>query len=444
MEGQSQSTAPPERENFARPRQQRGATPAGREANQPAVDARSLGARPEGARGPLLIRKHNSDSPLLGARPEGARGPLLIRKVNRDFSPLDTSPEGARGPLLRARTQEREEPTVRFSNERAQRPLSIRKVNRDGPLRDKDVTDSQLDSSKGRNMVQRHPNKDVNNFQPDSSREENSLRRLSSREQSARYTDARGAGPASQAHQSRFPNDQSSFQRKGEGRPLQPRRSRAGRPRSDRNRDDVEPRRRNRDAKRGYGENNRRERQEEPMTGEERQYLKEKSEQESPKDITFEPMEFSRETFSGMGSVTASDEWGMSELLGEKLLLARKYLDGEFIQWDSKEQKADVMAVAKKLRAVSAGEKPRNQAKTASPTSGDGDEQAQALMQKLFAGEYAEFKRLGVNDVLGHVERNVHRNETFYPDDEKSLLAKVKSIMLAKRAPIGARNQVQV
>ena len=425
MEGQSQTTAPPERGNFTGPRQQRVATPTGQEANQPVVDARSL-----------------------GARPEGARGPLLVRKFYREFPSLDGSPDGAgRRPPIRRIARHLDERSIVLS-------------------RDEDVNDSPLDSSKGTNTFQQVPpsersisqsrgppiknrdqsylNKDVNKFQPDSSRERNGFQRLSSGEQSARRTGAREAVPASQAHKSRFPNDQSSFQRKGDARLVQSRRSRTGRPRSDRNRDDAEPRRRNRDAKRGIGENNRRGPQEEPMTGEERQYLKEKSEQESPKDITFEPMEFSRETFSGMGSATASDEWGMSELLGEKLLLARKYLDREFIQWDNKEQKADVMAVAKKLRAVSAEGKSDNQAKKASPTSGDGDEQAQALMQKLFAGEYAEFEKLVTNDVLGHVERNVHRNETFYPDDEKSLLAKVKSIMPAKRAPIGARNDVRV
>ena len=346
IEGQRQSRAQIERENFVEPRQQRAESPARQEPNPPAVDARSYGTSFDGAQGSLFARMVERDVPLLMQK--------YFKKPG-------------------------------------------------------DPNNSQRDS-KVREVFRRTPSKTKNR----------------SAEQSARYTGAQGARPAGQARQSNFPGYQS--------------RSRAGGSRSARSRNDDGPRR----------GNNRRRDQKEPLTEEEKQYLKERTEQNSPKEIKFEPGKLSRETFSGMGSATASDEFGMSELFGEKLLLVRKYLDHEFIQWDSKEQKADVMAAAETLRAVRAGGKPDvegDQTKTASPTSGNGDEKAQALMQKLIAGEYAKFKKLGVNDVLGHVERIVHRNETFYPDDEESLLEKVKSIMPASRASNKgreARNRVTV
>ena len=177
-------------------------------------------------------------------------------------------------------------------------------------------------------------------------------------------------------------------------------------------------------------------------TEEEQQYFKEKTERESQKSLEYEPAALSRETFTGMGPATASDEWGMSEMLGERLLRAREHLDQDFVQWDSKEQKADVMAVVAKLKAV----------RTATPTDGGAgtaqgatsksgiiDQQAQALMQKLLGGNYDKFKRSGEKDVLGLVERYVHRNDSYFPDDERSLLEKVRSILPAEQVSNAAR-----
>lgn len=150
-------------------------------------------------------------------------------------------------------------------------------------------------------------------------------------------------------------------------------------------------------------------------------------------------MELSRETLAGLGPATASDEWGMSEMLGERLLLARKHLDREFIQWDSKEQKADVMAVVEKLKASRRIKPTERDKETATTASGKGDQQAQALMQKLFGGSYDKFKRLGEKDILGHVERYVHRNDSYYPEDEKSLLETVRSILPVEQASKAGR-----
>ena len=174
------------------------------------------------------------------------------------------------------------------------------------------------------------------------------------------------------------------------------------------------------------------------MTEEERQYIQERKEKKKQKPLAYEPVSFSRDKFSGMGPAFASDEWGMSEILGERLLLARKYLDREFIQWDSKEQKADVMAVVEKLKAA---RKPVNKAETGSEK---GDRPAENLMQKLLAGEYGKFKRPGETDVLGQVEQYVHRNDSFFPDDERSLLEKVRSILPAQQSSqLGRPNRVR-
>ncbi|CAD6589027.1 MAG: hypothetical protein ASARMPREDX12_003565 [Alectoria sarmentosa] len=349
----------------------RAGVPAGREAAQPVVDARSLGVRPEIAQGTYFMRD--------------------VRKV--------APPDETRGPSERSILRSR--------------------------------------NPKGSYSAERHyPHHDMNGLQQGSPRE-NKFQQPPLKE-SVRST---GTQPSENVGRSLQTGSQTRTQR-GEGRAVQPGRSRDSRSRPSQYSDQPEPRRRKRGSR---GDSDRRDGsgpEKEKWTEEEQQYLNEKAKRKSPKAVEYEPVEFGRETFIGMGPATASDEWGMSEMLGERLLLARKYLDREFIQWDSREQKADVMAVVEKLKAVR-GHKAtvgdEKKANEATLVSGDGDQQAQALMQKLFGGSYDKFKRLGEKDVLGHVERYVHRNDSYFPDDEKSLLEKVRSILPAEQASNAGR-----
>ena len=340
---------------------------AGRETNQLAVDARSLGAKP---------------------------GSSLMRNVWKGTPPGETR-----------------DPSERL------------------------ISESR--NLQGNNGVQSHPLEDVSSLQERFPRGQNDFQRRPPQEKSARFTGTQGAENTAQASQFRFPRDQASLQiptSRGKGRPPPPGRSRAGRSRVSRDSDEPESRRRRAAENRGDRTGPARI----IWTEEEQHYLKEKTERESQQSLAYEPVEYRRETFTGMGPATASDEWGMSEMLGERLLLAKQYLDQELIQWDSKEQKADVMAVVEKLKAVR-GAKPTDgdegrKAKETTSVSADGNQQAQALMQKLLGGSYDRFKRIGEKDVLGHVERHVHRNDSYYPDDEQSLLEKVRSILPAEQA----------
>ena len=354
--------------------------PTSQEVKQPAVDARSLVARP----GPSLVRKIRLDSPVEKIYPT-ERSRFLSRNL-----------EGGDG-------------------------------------------------------IQSDPLEDMSPFQPRYSRKENGLSQRPLQEESARYNSTREAKAGGRPSRTRFySGNETSFQPPTDER----RRQRLGGSRTNRSRaprdsDKTGTRQRRRGAQDGSDIRKRNRPKEVKWTAEEEQYLKEKTGRESAKFLEYEPLELHKETFTGMAPATASDEWGMSEMLGERLLLARKYLDQEFIQWDSREQKADVMAVVEKLKAVRQGGKAKGdgeKAKGPSSVSGSGNQRAQALMQKLFAGEYAKFKRPTQNDVLGHVERHVHRNDSFYPDDEKSLLEKVRSILPAEQASsvgTGRRKEVE-
>lgn len=214
-----------------------------------------------------------------------------------------------------------------------------------------------------------------------------------------------------------------------------PDRNRSGRPRASPSRgDEREPGRRKRDAGGGSSDGYNKFDRKLVWTEEEKQYLEEKKKKESPQMLPFEPVDVNRQTFSGSGPAIAMGEWGMNEALRERLLLAKKHLVGESIQWDSKEQKAEVMTLVEKLRVVKrtepAGKKEAEDGKVSPPS--DSDLHTEALMQKLFGGIYGKFRPLGQKDVLGHVERYVHRNESYFPDDEISLLDKVRRILPAE------------
>ena len=417
-----------------------------------AIDARSLGARPG------EIKRSFSNSGSVARTPSAVNQPVIdARSLNagsgesKRFFPTRNvearTSDGANPPAIDARG-------FGAAIVEAHRPL-IRKELWNSRLDRQDSSGKLISQSRyprGGDGDQSHPSTDMGTFQQRSFGGTNRSPQLPHQEDSARSTSAR-AKKAPQAYQSRSPRSQTNFQdraMRGEGRSAQPRRSRPGGPRAARGSDHSERKRPDRGVERKFDLNNLNYPKEENWTAEERQYLEEKKERESESKVrAYEPETLSKEIFIGTAPATASDELGLSKMLGERLVLAKKYLNREFIQWDSKEQKADVMAVVEKLKAVRAGGNPKgNVAKTesASPKPANGDQQAQYLMQKLIAGEYAAFRKLGENDILGHVERHVHRNDSFYPEDEKSLLEKVRSIMPAGRVPkVGerARNEVK-
>ena len=413
------------------------------------LDARDLGVRPAEAKGPDFGRSVGGgsfdgaragaiDARSLGARPGGSTRNFPTRNVAARNS------DGANPPAIDARS-------FGAGIDEAQRPLIRKEMWGSRPDR-QDSSGRSISQSRyprGGDGEQSHPSTDMGTFQQRSFGGKNRSPQLPHQKDSARYTGAR-AEKAPQAYQTRSPRSRTNSRGRamgGEGRFAQPRRNRPERQGAARNMDDSELQRRKRRAEQSCGLSELIDFKAKDWTAEELQYLEEKKERKSESKVReYEPEKLSKEIFVETAPATASDELGLTTMLGERLLLATKYLDREFIQWDSKEQKADVMAVVEKLKAVRRGGNPVAKTESTSPKPVNGDQQARFLMQKLIAGKYAAFRKLGENDTLGHVKRHVHRNDSFYPEDERSLLEKVKSIMPAGRVPKvggGARNEVR-
>ena len=250
------------------------------------------------------------------------------------------------------------------------------------------------------------------------------IRQLSgnvSREPSDRYGSGsdslRGQGPRDDGGQGSF-SRVAGIQR---GRP----REGSGRPQASREREGGNPRRRER-RKEGRPSSNAP--IEMDLTPEEEAYLEEKRKREAGHTLEFEPAPFDQATFSGTRPAVVSGELGMSEILGEKLMLAKKYMDRDFIEWQSREQKADTMTLVKKLKATKKNDT-GEQGKDSTSVEAESDKESKNLLGKVLGGNYHFTQPLQGKDVLGHVARQSDKNESYFPDDQMTLLEKVKSLM---------------
>ncbi|KAK0515998.1 hypothetical protein JMJ35_002032 [Cladonia borealis] len=167
-------------------------------------------------------------------------------------------------------------------------------------------------------------------------------------------------------------------------------------------------------------------------SAEEKEYFEEKTEREAAKLRDFDP-KLSQADLNNVRPGVMSGPRGMGALLGDRLLLARRFLNNEFMIWESKEQKADVITLAETLKAEMQRKSTQEGART-SPTLSEAQAQTDALMQKLWGGKYELVRPTQEKDIIGHVARQTDRNESYYPEDEKTLLQKIRTLLPAEQA----------
>ena len=162
---------------------------------------------------------------------------------------------------------------------------------------------------------------------------------------------------------------------------------------------------------------------------EEEDYFESKRKREAAQAVDYEPARITEETFTGIRPAVVSGDQGMSEVLDERLMIARRYLEGDFIEWQSREQKADVMTLVERLKGVGEDQINKQESEGSQPSNSEAEKQTQSLLQKLLGGKYQFSKPREGKDILSHVARYTDRNESYYPDDQRSLLQKVTSLM---------------
>ena len=150
-----------------------------------------------------------------------------------------------------------------------------------------------------------------------------------------------------------------------------------------------------------------------------------------------EPVMPSREAMIATGPGIASGVEGMTEIMADKMRLAAKVLEGEFMQWASREQKEDVLAIVERLKHANPDDLVKGKRDGPATEVGKAEEQTQAIMRKEFGGQYALKRPNGQNDVLGHVQRVVERNKSYFPADEQGLMKEVARLVGGYMQPQG-------
>ena len=175
---------------------------------------------------------------------------------------------------------------------------------------------------------------------------------------------------------------------------------------------------------------------------EEAEYMKQMKEREAAQTTEFNPQNAPLKGLIDYSPAIVSGKLGISQILEESLALAKQQLAGEFIRWDSKEQRADVMTLVEALKAAKAGKYNEGKEQENDEIS-EIKQQTDALLEKLWTGKYEMTRPQKEKDILGHVARQTDRNESYYPEDEKSLLEKVRSILPADAGRAGAQSVKQ-
>ena len=156
------------------------------------------------------------------------------------------------------------------------------------------------------------------------------------------------------------------------------------------------------------------------------EYMKELEEQKAVKPVAFVVPEVSQEALSGMGPALAFGEFGMSETVRQRLntVEARQ-------QWGFEKELGGESGVMDKQNEVEAEQIQ--------------EDQRSELVNKMLRGDYVMGRDGGHGDVVGQVMKSTCRNESYYPEDGASLMAKVMTILpVQTRGTAQARQSARV
>ena len=184
-------------------------------------------------------------------------------------------------------------------------------------------------------------------------------------------------------------------------------------------------------------------------TPQETRYLTEKAQREMAVPIPYNPADISPEALVGGGPAVIVGQWGMSEVVEERLNrlaptgltdagtrrqdLARELLRGNVVRFKDEEEKNDVLAMAEsiaikeaELKSEEKGELIESKFEGFEPFD---DEWKVRLLTNMLKGEYRLAEEAAKEGDPPDLVRNTIRNETYLPKNEASLAAKVRSLV---------------
>ena len=190
------------------------------------------------------------------------------------------------------------------------------------------------------------------------------------------------------------------------------------------------------------------------LTEAEEEYLRERERKNYEVAVPYQVEDLSRESLLGVGPAVAVGEFGMSELVEEKLRLVarssmmegragreeavRRVLAGGLVRFETEEEKEEALAEAEKISKEVAELKSERKGELVEPEAiefvGLEEEERQAVMESLLKGEYAIEGEGAGDGVMGHLMRSTSRNETYLSKDKSALLEKVRTLLPAQKS----------
>ena len=179
--------------------------------------------------------------------------------------------------------------------------------------------------------------------------------------------------------------------------------------------------------------------------------MTEKTQREKAVPIPYDPSDISTDALVGEGPAVIMGQWGMSELVEERLNkmapaglndagirrqdLARGLLRGNIVRFKDEEEKNGVLAMAEsiatkeaELKSEEKGELIQSKFAGFEPFGEDWKARFSANMLK---GEYELVGNAGKEEGLQDLVRHTRRHETYLPRDGDSLAARVRSLLAA-------------
>ena len=121
---------------------------------------------------------------------------------------------------------------------------------------------------------------------------------------------------------------------------------------------------------------------------------------------------------------------GVKALMREQLELAERVLAGEMVQWISKGQRDDTLALVEKIKRSDPSVIVKDKLDKPTLNKEETDKRSSALMQKIFKGDYLPPKqRREKGDALADAERQATMNSSYDPDDSEILVSEVSRVM---------------
>lgn len=185
----------------------------------------------------------------------------------------------------------------------------------------------------------------------------------------------------------------------------------------------------------------------------EEKYLIDKEREAIGRDVPYQVRDVSQESLVAKGPAVLMGEYGMAEMVEERLRLVarksmmegmegmagrkdviRRVLAGEFVRFENEQEKEEVLAEVERISKRGAELRSEEKGEIVEPRATEfavlEEAERKALVAGLLKGEYT-VEEEGAEGLLGHLMRSTSKNETYLPKDGKVLLEKVRTLLPA-------------